>query len=334
MADPVKKKVADVLTGAAVKAAKKRKTSTTAAASKTLGSGKKPTAADINRAAKSEGVKAKLEFERAIPVKQPGGYKNPAARKLGRGQRPQPADIAKSKAPNAAEAAKSLKSKAAQRGGAARQATGNKSGTSGKFEKGQKKAPMTRTEKAGIAGATVGTAAFIAKDRNQSGRNVTKADKKMTTTKGSTEAQMESARAAEKKRYEARKKAALARAKAQSDFFYKEYKKKKDSEKGYLRDSEGKRVKSGFGEDIRTGYKKGGRVMKKAGGGEVKPVTPTQAMRVRAKEMEGMTKEQRMAKLKKEMPRKPGPKRVKYKSGGAVKGCGMAKRGFGKAMKK
>jgi len=338
MADPVKKKVADVLTGAALKAAKKRaakktttepiktkapesakKSPTTgAAASKALGEGKSVTAADVARAAK----------------KQPGGYKNPAARKLGRGRRPQPADIAKSKAPNAAEAAKSLKSKSAKPGGAARQATGNKSGASGKFEKGQKKAPLTRTEKVGIAGATLGTAAFVAKDRNQSGRNVTKADKKMTTTKGSTEAQMESARAAEKKRYEARKKAALARAKAQSDFFYKEYKKKKDSEKGYLRDSEGKRVKSGFGEDIRTGYKKGGRVMKKAGGGEVKPVTPTQAMRVRAKEMEGMTKEQRMAKLKKEMPRKPGPKRVKYKSGGAVKGCGMAKRGFGKAMKK
>jgi len=269
--DPVKKKVADVLTNAATKAAKKRKTSTTgAAASKTLGEGKSVTAADVARAAK------------------PSGRGNPAARKLGVGQRPQPADIAKSKAPNAAEAAKSLKSKSAQKGGAARQATGNKSGTTGKFEKGQKKAPLTRTEKAGIAGATAGTAAFIAKDRNQSGRNVTAADKmapaKKEGPKGSTEAQMESARAAEKKRYEARKAAALARAKAQSDFY-----KKKDSEKGYLRDSEGKRVKSGSGEDIRTGYKKGGEACKSKKG---------------------------------------------YRMGGAVKGCGMAKRGLGKGMKK
>ena len=288
MADPVKKKVADVLTKAATKAAKKRKTSTTAAASKALGKGKGTSVEDVARAANAD---AKAAFEKALPrnlARQPSGRGNPAARKLGRGQRPQPADIAKSKAPNAAEAAKSLKSKSAQRGGAARQATGNKSGTTGKFEKGQKKAPLTRTEKAGIAGATAGTAAFIAKDRNQSGRNVTMADKKKAPMKegpkGSTEAQMESARAAEKKRYEARKAAALARAKAQSDFY-----KKKDSEKGYLRDSEGKRVKSGSGEYVRTGYKKGGEACKSKKG---------------------------------------------YSKGGSVRGCGMAKRGLGKAMKK
>ena len=255
------------------------------AGSKALGQGKGASVEDVARAANAE---AKAAFEKAIPVRQPGGYKNPAARKLGVGQRPQPAEIAKSKAPNAAEAAKSLKSKSAQRGGAARQATGNKSGTTGKFEKGQKKAPLTRTEKAGIAGATAGTAAFIAKDRNQSGRNVTMADKmapaKKAGPKGSTEAQMEAARAAEKKRYEARKAAALARAKAQSDFY-----KKKDSEKGYLRDSEGKRVKSGSGEYVRTGYKKGGEAcMSKKG----------------------------------------------YSKGGSVRGCGMAKRGLGKGMKK
>jgi len=272
--DPLKKEVTKQVTGAALKAAKKRAaknpTTTGAAASKALGEGKSVTAADVARASK------------------PSGRGNPAARKLGVGQRPQPADIAKSKAPNAAEAAKSLKSKSAQKGGAARQATGNKSGTTGKFEKGQKKAPLTRTEKAGIAGATAGTAAFIAKDHNQSGRNVTAADKmapaKKEGPKGSTEAQMESARAAEKKSYEARKAAALARAKAQSDFY-----KKKGSEKGYLRDSEGKRVKSGSGEYVRTGYKKGGEACKSKKG---------------------------------------------YSKGGAVKGCGMAKRGLGKAMKK
>jgi hypothetical protein len=298
MADPVKKKVADVLTNAATKAAKKRKTSTTAAASKTLGQGKGASVEDVARAANAD---AKAAFEKAIPVKQPSGRGNPAARKLGVGQRPQPAEIAKSKAPNAAEAAKSLKSKSAQKGGAARQATGNKSGTSGKFEKGQKKAPLTRTEKAGIAGATAGTAAFIAKDHNQSGRNVTAADKmKKEGPKGSTEAQMESARAAEKKRYEARKAAALARAKAQSDFS-----KKKDSEKGYLRDSEGKRVKSGSGEDIRTGYYKGGRVKKPMPA----DTSPRDAM-------------------------KPKKARPGYSKGGAVKGCGMAKRGLGKGMKK
>jgi hypothetical protein len=300
MADPVKKKVADVLTNAATKAAKKRKTSTTAAASKTLGQGKGASVEDVARAANAD---AKAAFEKAIPVKQPSGRGNPAARKLGVGQRPQPAEIAKSKAPNAAEAAKSLKSKSAQKGGAARQATGNKSGTSGKFEKGQKKAPMTRTEKAGIAGATAGTAAFIAKDRNQSGRNVTMADKMAPMKegpKGSTEAQMESARAAEKKRYEARKAAALARAKAQSDFS-----KKKDSEKGYLRDSEGKRVKSGSGEYVRTGYYKGGRVKKPMPA----DTSPRDAM-------------------------KPKKARPGYSKGGAVKGCGMAKRGLGKGMKK
>jgi hypothetical protein len=294
--DPLKKEVTKRVTGAALKAAKKRAaktptTSTGAAASKTLGQGKSVTAADVGRAAK------------------PSGRGNPAARKLGVGQRPQPADIAKSKAPNAAEAAKSLKSKSAQRGGAARQATGNKSGTTGKFEKGQKKAPLTRTEKAGIAGAAVGTTAFLAKDRDGS---KTMADKmapaKKAGPKGSTEAQMESARAAEKKRYEARKAAALARAKAQSDF----YKKKKDSEKGYLRDSEGKRVKSGSGEDIRTGYYKGGRVRK--------PLT--------AEEMK-----KRIAQDGGPKPKKAKPTATGYKCGGEAK-KGYKKGGLGKGMKK
>lgn len=294
--DPIKKKVTKEVTGAALRAAKKRASKKpAAAASKALGEGKSVTAADVARAAK------------------PSGRGNPAARKLGRGQRPQPADIAKSKAPNAAEAAKSLKSKSAQRGGAARQATGNKSSTSGKFEAGKKKAPMTKTEKAGIAGATVGTAAFLGKNRAP--------DKAPMAARGpSTEDKI----AAEKRRYEARKKAALARAKAQSDYYKK---KSSSSNKGYLTDSEGKRVKSGSGEDIRTRYKYGGEVMKKATGGEAKLD--------QAKKLKGMTPDQLMDKYKKEKARvKPGQKRVKYKNGGAVKGCGVAKRGLGKAMKK
>lgn len=297
--DPIKKKVTKEVTGAALQAAKKRAqknaTKPAAAASKALGEGKSVTAADVARAAK------------------PSGRGNPAARKLGRGQRPQPADIAKSKAKNAEQAAASLKSKAAQKGGSARQATGNKSSTSGKFEKGQKKAPLTKTEKAGIAGATVGTAAFLGKDRAP--------DQAPMAARGpSTEDKI----AAEKRRYEARKQAALARAKAQSDYYKK---KSSPSNKGYLTDSEGKRVKSGSGEDIRTRYKCGGEVMKKATGGEAKLA--------QAKKLKSMTPEQRMDMYKKEKERaKPGQKRVKYKNGGAVKGCGVAKRGLGKAMKK
>ena len=261
--DPIKKQVTKQVTGAALKAAKKR-------AQKKV----TPQKPALKKAAPKKVERAK-SGERTTP------RPNPAAAKLGSSKRPTAKDIERSATKTGplgtpakrGELSATLKSKANQKGGAARQATGNKNAKSQKFEKGQKKAPLTKTEKAGIAGATVATAAFLGKDRTPDKAPMAK---KVTTRGPSTEDKI----AAEKRRYEARKKAALARAKAQSDYY-----KKKSSNKGYLTDSEGKRVKSGSGEYVRTRYKCGGEVMKKS-------------------------------------------------KGGAVKGCGVAKRGLGKAMKK